>query len=83
MNSSPVRRSLAALAALGLLVVVASALRAQAPGGQEVVPTPLFGETVEVRVINVEVVVTVRRSRSSTSPRCGVAMPSKGPRTSR
>lgn len=71
MNSLPVRRSLAALAALGLLVVVASALRAQAPGGQEVVPTPLFGETVEVRVINVEVVVTDKQGLPVTGLQAG------------
>jgi len=44
------------LAALAVLLFVATGLRAQPP--QEGAAAPLFGETVEVRVINVEVVVT-------------------------
>lgn len=54
MSISPVRRSGIALAALALL---ATSLRAQAPAS-EGTADGLFGETVEVRVINVEVVVT-------------------------
>ncbi len=55
MNSSFTRLGSAALAALAL---AASGLRAQAPEDSAPVLAPLFGETVEVRVINVEVVVT-------------------------
>ena len=75
MNSSSVRRSPAALAtrfvlaavlAFAALQVVASVLRAQAPGSQEAGLAPLFGETVEVRVINVEVVVTDKQGLEVT-----------------
>ena len=55
MDLSTVRRIPVAFAALGL---AASSLVAQAPAGQAAAGAPLFGETVEVRVINVEVVVT-------------------------
>lgn len=55
MNSLSARLGSAAIAVLAL---AASGLRAQAPAKPEVAPTPLFGETVEVRVVNVEVVVT-------------------------
>lgn len=55
MNLSIVRRSIAVVAGL---LLAASGLVAQAPAGQAAAGAPLFGETVEVRVINVEVVVT-------------------------
>lgn len=55
MNLPIVRRSTAALAAL---FAAASGLSAQASGTPAAAGAPLFGETVEVRVINVEVVVT-------------------------
>ena len=55
MNSSPSRNGSAALAALAF---VASVVGAQVPGTPEAAPASIFGETVEVRVINVEVVVT-------------------------
>lgn len=55
MNLSIVRRSFAVVAGL---LLAASSLVAQAPAGQAAAGAPLFGETVEVRVINVEVVVT-------------------------
>ncbi len=55
MNLSIVRRSFAVVAGL---LLAASRLVAQAPAGQAAAGAPLFGETVEVRVINVEVVVT-------------------------
>lgn len=63
MNSSSLRRHPAAFAALALsaLLLAASGLGAQTPDSQAtpaIVPGSLFGETVEVRVINVEVVVT-------------------------
>ena len=80
MNSSSVRRSPAALAtrfllaavlAFAALQVVASVLRAQAPGSQEAGLAPLFGETVEVRVINVEVVVTDKQGLEVTGLQAG------------
>ncbi|MBP7586586.1 MAG: VWA domain-containing protein [Thermoanaerobaculia bacterium] len=55
MSSSTARRSFAATAAL---LLAATGLVAQAPAAPAAAPAPLFGETVEVRVINVEVVVT-------------------------
>jgi VWFA-related protein len=48
------RRTLAAAA----LALCASGLSAQTPDASKSAPVPLFGESVEVRVINVEVVVT-------------------------
>jgi len=55
MNSSPTRHGSAAFVAFAL---AASGLWAQAPGKPDSAPAALFGETVEVRVINVEVVVS-------------------------
>jgi len=55
MNSSPARRVSAALASLAL---TAAGLAAQTPAKPDAAPASLFGETVEVRVINLEVVVT-------------------------
>lgn len=55
MNLSILRRSSAVLAGL---VLAASSLAAQEPAAPAAAGAPLFGETVEVRVINVEVVVT-------------------------
>jgi len=55
MNGPPGRNGSAALAALAF---VASVVGAQVPGTPEAAPASIFGETVEVRVINVEVVVT-------------------------
>ena len=57
-NRSFVRRGSAVLATLVTIGAAAAALRAQAPGTQSAALTPLFGERVEVRVVNVEVVVT-------------------------
>ncbi len=60
MDSAPTRRLPAPLAAIALpaLLLVASGLGAQTAETPGTVPGTLFGETVEVRVINVEVVVT-------------------------
>ncbi len=63
MNSTPARM---APAALGALALVASGLWAQAQGKPEPPLAPLFGETVEVRVINVEVVVTDKQGLAVT-----------------
>jgi len=51
---STLRRTLAA----AVLALCATGLAAQAPDGRQAAPGPLFGESVEVRVINVDVVVT-------------------------
>ncbi|MEO8197843.1 MAG: VWA domain-containing protein [Thermoanaerobaculia bacterium] len=58
MHLLTVRRSSSAVAAFTALCLAASSLAAQEPAGQAAAGSPLFGETVEVRVINVEVVVT-------------------------
>lgn len=66
MNHPTIRPILAAVAAL---LSVASGLRAQPP--QNAAAAPLFGETVEVRVINVEVVVTDRDGLPVTGLQAG------------
>ena len=60
MDSAPARRFPSPLAAFAFpaFLLAASALGAQTPATPDIVPGTLFGETVEVRVINVEVVVT-------------------------
>ncbi len=68
MDSAPTRRLPAPLAAFAFpaLLLAASALWAQTPATPATVPGTLFGETVEVRVINVEVVVTDKQGLAVT-----------------
>ena len=68
MNLSPARPGSLASAAFALLTSVAWA---QAPGTPEAAPGSLFGETVEVRVINVEVVVTDKQGLPVTGLQSG------------
>ena len=68
MNSSPVRLGSAVLAAFAF---VTSVVGAQTPGTPEAAPASIFGETVEVRVINVEVVVTDKQGLPVTGLQAG------------
>lgn len=58
MKSPFASRNSVALAAFVAFLATAATFGARASGAQEASPSRLFGETVEVRVINVEVVVT-------------------------
>jgi VWFA-related protein len=71
MNSSPARFRAFAVAAVFAALASTAAVPAQTQGAPEPAPGPLFGETVEVRVINVEVVVTDKQGLPVTGLQAG------------
>ncbi|MFL6236820.1 MAG: hypothetical protein ACJ76N_27060, partial [Thermoanaerobaculia bacterium] len=59
------------LAVLALLAVIGPATAQQKPSGQPQAPQSVFGEQIEVRVVNVEAVVTDRQGNRVTGLKPG------------